>query len=105
MRTTDSIIQELLDRRDGQLAAGVPVDVRAYEQEITAHKQLARLRHDRGAAVKTKDYLRVNDIDAQIQHWLRFVSVDVDNPVAEDPKKDSQKLVDPAPADDPAAKG
>lgn len=105
MRTTDDIIQSLIDQRAKQLADGVPVDVRAVEQEIIAHKQLARLREQRADAVKAKDFLRVNDIDAQIQHWVRFVSEDVDEKVAADPKKDATKLVEPEPPADAAVKG
>ena len=103
MRTTDSIITDLQKSRDERLAAGEPVDVRAVEQEIIAHQELARLRERRAAAVKAKEHVLVNDLDAQIQHWLRFVSEDVDDKVAGDPKKDSRKLVDPDPAVEPGA--
>lgn len=97
LRRTDAIIQDLRDHRDEQLAAGVPVDVRAVEQEIIAHQELARLREKRAERVAEQDWLAVNDLDTQIQHWLRFVSEDVDETVAENPKKNETQLVDPGP--------
>lgn len=97
MRRTDAIIQDLQARLDGQLAAGEPVDVRAVQQEITAHQELARLRERRAERVAAKDWLAVNAVDALIQHWLRFVSEDVDERVAADPRKNQTTLVDPVP--------
>lgn len=101
MRTTDSIIEDLRKSRDERLAAGEAVDVRAVEQEIIAHQELARLRERRAAAQKAKEYVLAGELDAQIHHWLRFVSEDVDEKVVGDPKKDSVKLVAVDPATEP----
>jgi hypothetical protein len=100
VRTTDSIIEELRKNRDERLAGGEQVDVSAVEQEIIAHQELARLRERRAAALKAKDWVLANDLGAQIQHWLRFVSEDVDEKVADDPKKNATSLVTAPPADD-----
>lgn len=97
LRRTDAIIQDLRDRRDAQIEAGEPVDARAVEQEIIAHQELARLREQRAERAEAKDWLAVNDIDAKIQHWIRFVTEDVDEKVADDPKKNEITLVDPNP--------
>jgi hypothetical protein len=97
VRTTDDLINALTKSRDDRLAAGELVDVRAVQQEITAHQELARLRERRAAAVKAKDFQVANDLAAQIEHWLRFVTEDVDDRAAEDPKKNTTKLVDPVP--------
>lgn len=98
MRTTDSIIEDLIKRRDQRLEAGEQVDVSAVEQQIVAHQQLARLRTERAERVKDKNWVRVGELNADIQHWLRFVDEDVDDRVVAQPSKDSQRLVpDPAP--------
>lgn len=99
MRTTDDLINALVKSRDDRLAAGEHVDVRAVEQEIIAHQELARLRERRAAAIRAKEHQLANELVAQIHHWLRFVTEDVDERVADKPEKDSTKLVDPLPAD------
>jgi hypothetical protein len=100
--TTDSIIEGLRKDRDDRLASGEQVDVAAVEQEIIAHQELARLRDRKAAAEKAKDLQLANDLSAQIQHWLRFVTVDVDEKVADDPRKNATKQV---PVPDDSAKG
>lgn len=97
MRRTDAIIKDLQERISQGIESGAPVDVRAINQEIVAHQELARLRAKRAERVEEKDWLAVNDLDAQIQHWIRFVSEDVDPKVAEDPRKNETTLVEPVP--------
>ncbi len=97
MRTTDSIIEGLIKSRDERLAAGETVDVRAVQQEVIAHQELARLRARRAELVKAKEFVTVSEVDAQIQHWLRFITEDVDDKLLDKPEKDSTKLVETEP--------
>jgi hypothetical protein len=85
VRTTDSIIADLNKRAE----QGENVT-----QQVIAHETLARLRAERAEAVKRKDSQRVRDLDTQIVQWLGMVDEDVDDRIAEQPKKDSVKTVD-----------
>jgi hypothetical protein len=105
VRTTDSIIEDLVQGCAERLAASEHVDVGAVQQQIIAHQELARLRERRAAALKMQEHQLAGDLDAQIQHWLRFVTEDVDERVAGDPKKNTTKLVAPAAPADTAVKG
>jgi hypothetical protein len=83
MRTTDDIIKDLRGRE----AAGE--DLR---QEIIAHEQLARLRAE--LVLHGDDPQRAATLRTQITSWLRMVSEDVDDRIAERPDKDSVDVVD-----------
>ncbi len=84
MRTTDDIIKDLNKR------AETGEDVR---QQILSHGALARLRTDRAAAVKADDHQLVAALDSQSRTHRGLVEEDVDERIAEQPRKDSAKLV------------
>lgn len=84
MRTTDDILADLHKRADGG------EDVR---QLVIAHETLARMRAERSEAIKADDKARTRDLDTHIRYWLTMVAEDVDDRVAEAPRKDSVQLV------------
>ena len=93
-RTTDSIIQDLIDGAVAQMAAGEHVDGTAIRQEIIAHQELARRRARKAERQAAGDLEAVNDLNAHISHWARRVSVDVDPECAADPQRNATSLVD-----------
>jgi hypothetical protein len=94
VRTTDGIIQGLIDGAVAQMDAGEHVDGSAIRQEIIAHQELARLRARKAERQAAGDLEAVNDLNAHISHWARRVSVDVDEQVAADPQRNATSLVD-----------
>lgn len=86
MRTTDDILKDLAKRGD----AGEDVT-----QQVNSHRALALLRADRAEAVQRGDHALVTALDSQIGVHRGLVDTDVDERVAEQPKKDSVRLVEP----------
>jgi hypothetical protein len=90
VRTTDDIIRDLQKRADNG---------EVLRQQILSHGALARLRTDRAAAVKAGDHDLLRALDSQIRTHRGLVDEDVDERIAEQPKKDSTKLAGTAEPD------
>lgn len=83
MKTTETILAALAERRDAALAEHDHPEVHRIDQAVIAHQQLARLRTQHADYVDRGEDAAAAQFAAQIGYWRRQVDEDVDEPTTE----------------------